>query len=59
MTEEVRAQTLELDLEGWQLQDRILTVVFAGLRDPGTLEDRLGGLIRLAKQVAGPPPRAG
>ncbi|MEU3657888.1 hypothetical protein AB0E67_35125 [Streptomyces sp. NPDC032161] len=59
VTEEVRTQTLELDLEGWQLQDRILTVLFAGLRDPGPLEDRLGGLIRLAKQVAGPPPGAG
>ncbi|MFE7424921.1 hypothetical protein [Streptomyces sp. NPDC057545] len=59
VTEEVRAQTIELDLEGWQLEDRILTVLFAGLRDPGTLEDRLGGLIRLAKQVAGSPPRAG
>ncbi|MFI9627803.1 hypothetical protein [Streptomyces sp. NPDC052042] len=59
VTEEVRRQTLELDLEGWQLEDRILNVRFAGVRDPGALEGRLSRLIRLAKQVAGPPPPAG
>ncbi|CAM5580100.1 hypothetical protein Sgou_41160 [Streptomyces gougerotii] len=56
VTEEVRARTLELDLDGWELRDGIVTVRFPGMRGPRELQRRLDDLVRLSEQIAGPPP---
>lgn len=55
VTEEIRLMTRRLNLDGWDLEDGMLTVWFDGMLQPASLQRRLLGLARLAKAVSGRP----
>lgn len=55
VTEEIRLMTRQLNLDGWDLENGMLTVWFDGMLQPASLQRRLLGLARLAKAVSGRP----